>query len=86
MNRQWVLFHLREAAEGLSRTIQEIEADHGYDHAEYWPAMQHVYHHLNTAWNARDASPADVANETDDMFNEWSRFPPDLPMMGVEKK
>ena len=53
MNRDHTLFHLREVAEELQRTIADIEANPTYDYAEFWVAMQHLYHHLNTAWNAR---------------------------------
>jgi hypothetical protein len=45
--------------------------------------MQHLYHHLNTAWNARDASPLAVQASTDAIFNRWSALPSDLPMMEV---
>ena len=86
MNREWVLFHLKEAAEELDRTIEDIQRDPGYDHAQFWPAMQHLYHHLNTAWNARDASPDEVAGESDGLFNRWSRYPDDLPTMTVEEE
>jgi len=44
MNREWVLFNLREAADELSRTISEIETTREYDHADLSVAMQHLYH------------------------------------------
>ena len=51
VNREWVLFQLREGQEELNRTIAEIAADPDYDVGEFIVAMQHFYHHLNTAWN-----------------------------------
>jgi len=45
--------------------------------------MQHLYHHVNTAWNARDATETQVEKATDDDFNRWSQFPTDLPAMQV---
>ena len=83
MNRNWVLFHLREANEELARTIAEIQAKSDYGYSEFWVAMQHTYHHLNTAWNSRDATPAQVEPGTDADFSRWSQFPADLPMMEV---
>jgi hypothetical protein len=83
MNRDWVLTNLREANEELTRTIADIERDATYDFGEYRVAMQHLYHHLNTAWNARDASPLAVQASTDAIFNRWSALPSDLPMMEV---
>lgn len=78
MNREWVLLHLREAQEELTRTIAEIEADPDYDVGEFLVAMQHLYHHLNTAWNSRDERPARVKACTDDDFYTWRRFPDDI--------
>ena len=83
MNREWVLFHLAEAHEELERTIAELRTEREYDYSEYSVAMHHLYHHLNTAWNSRDASAAAVDHATDADFNRWSRFPSDLPMMEV---
>jgi hypothetical protein len=83
MNREWVLHHLGEAQDEIASTIAEMQATPDYDYGEFWVAMQHLYHHLNTAWNSRDATPDQVENATDRDFNRWSRFPEDLPMMEV---
>lgn len=80
MNRDWILFHLREAHEELTRLLEDIGATPDYDIGEFMVAMQHLYHHLNTAWNARDASPDEVGHLNDADFRRWSRFPRDLPM------
>jgi hypothetical protein len=80
MNRDWVLFHLKEAHEELTRTIQGIEQDPDYDYGEYYVAMMHLYHHLNTAWNSRDASPERVQKCTDEEFAQWRQFPNDVDM------
>ena len=83
MNRDWVLFHLREAQDEISTTIAEIESTPDYEYADFWVAMQHLYYHLNTAWNSRDAAPSQVEPGTDADFNRWSQFPADLPMMRI---
>ena len=75
MNRTWVLFHLREAAEELSRTISEIETEADYDDVEFEVAMQHLYHHVNTAWNARDASAQATTECSENDFYVWRQFP-----------
>ena len=81
MNRQWVLHHLSEAQGEIAAIIAEIEKTPDYGYGEFWVALQHLYHHLNTAWNSRDATPDQVENATDGDFKRWSRFPEDLPMM-----
>lgn len=83
MNRDQVLLHLTEAREAIERTIGAIRASPDYDNSGYWVDMQHIYHHLNTAWNSRDATAHEVASASDTDFNRWSAFPIDLPMMEV---
>lgn len=80
MNRDWVGWHLREAAEELSRTIEELGSNPTYDLPEFEVAMQHLYHHLNTAWNARSVSQVELEANSTDNFNRWSEFPADLPI------
>ena len=80
MNRDHISFHLREAREELERTIAEIEAEPDYDFAEFLVAMSHLYHHINTAWNGRDASPQRVAESTDLDFMRWRQFPNDIDL------
>ena len=80
MNRQWVLFHLREASSELAATIREFEDDPEYGLGEFSVGMAHLYHHLNTAWNSRDASGAEVEESSEEAFHAWRRFPDDLPL------
>lgn len=40
--------------------------------------LGHLYHHLNTAWNARDASEQQVQTCAAADFNRWGRFPREL--------
>jgi hypothetical protein len=78
MNRQLVISNLREAAEELAGTIRELETTPDYGYGEFSVAMRHLYHHLNTAWNARDASAERAAMCSEEDFNAWRKFPEDL--------
>jgi len=78
MNREHTLWHLHEAVEELQRTIHEIEDKPEWDYGEFSVAMQHLYHHLNTAWNARDESPERVRACSDTDFIRWIQFPQDI--------
>jgi hypothetical protein len=80
MNREWILFHLKEASEELTRTIQEMEKDPEYDFGEYFVAMMHLYNHINTAWNSRDATPERVKSCSFEEFEKWRQFPSDIDM------
>jgi len=77
MNREWIKFNLQEAVEELQRTIAELDSPQ-YDAAEYAVAMAHAYHHLNTAWNGREATPTEVEPGSDELFYRWRSFPTDI--------
>lgn len=80
MNRDWILFHLREATEELTRTIKQIESDPEYGEIEFEIAVAHVYNHINTAWNSRDVDMDRTARCSDEDFYAWRTFPSDILM------
>lgn len=73
MSTDYTLWNLRHAAEELASIIASVESegDEGIDAV----AFGHLYHHLNTAWNAREATQdqADKCSESD--FYLWRDFP-----------
>lgn len=80
MNKGWILFHLREAQEELTRTIAELDATENVDEIEFEIAIAHMYNHLNTAWNARAETDEKIAAQSDNDFYRWRAFPTDIPM------
>jgi hypothetical protein len=80
MNNDYVLFHLREAADELRTTIRELETDPEYGYGDFVVAMMHLYHHVNTAWNAKEATQEQAAACSDEDFHRWRQFPADLDM------
>ena len=65
MNKDWIAFHLRE---GL------------FEETEFEIAMAHLYNHLNTAWNSRNADDERTAKCSDEDFFAWRAFPADIQM------
>ena len=84
MNKEFILFNLREAQEELDRTIKELDVDPEYGEPELSVAMMHLYHHVNTAWNARNSTPEASDECSDEDFNRWGRHPSDIQLMKVE--
>lgn len=81
MNKDFILFNLKEALEELTRTINDIENDPEYsEYGDYDIAMQHLYHHINTAWNAKDATNEQVNVSDEKEFYRWRQFPHDINM------
>jgi hypothetical protein len=83
MNTDFLLFNLREAQEEIETTIRDLETDSDYGEPELSVAMMHLYHHVNTAWNARNSNPEESKNCTDEDFNRWGHYPTDLDEMLV---
>jgi hypothetical protein len=74
MNKFWVLQNLREAQEELTRTIRQLESEPEYDEIEFQIALRHLYHHVNTAWNARNVDDQ-TYGAFDADFDSWRLFP-----------
>jgi hypothetical protein len=80
MTRDYVLWNLREAAEALTGLIAEMEGNPEYDQGQFELDLNHVYHHINTAWNARNASRDRTEACTEQDFQDWRQFPTDIDM------
>ncbi|MFZ4693792.1 MAG: hypothetical protein ACOYMV_01555 [Verrucomicrobiia bacterium] len=75
MNKSHALFHLREAQEAVGKMIRRIETDPSYEFGDYTVEMGHLYHHVNTAWNGRDATEEQAKRCLQEDFDRWQRFP-----------
>ncbi len=80
MNKEYILYNLRDALKQLESIIKDIENDSEYEIGEYIIDMQHLYHHINTSWNARDASKAESEECSEENFVKWRQFPIDIYM------
>ncbi|MHB8859035.1 MAG: hypothetical protein ACYC6Z_06080 [Thermoleophilia bacterium] len=78
MNKEFIIFNLTEAKDALDQIIHDFHKDPEYEKADLWVDITHVYHHVNTAWNAQDISEQQVASQTDKEFYEWRQFPKDI--------
>ena len=78
MNRSWILHHLEEAQEALQALIRDIKADNEFNFSDYLIDMEHLYNHLNTAWNSRDVDERHVRESVEEDFYRWRKFPADI--------
>ncbi|MCW3128583.1 MAG: hypothetical protein N2V75_00530 [Methanophagales archaeon] len=62
LNKEWIRTQLWEAKEELDGTLAKIVTDEEYDEGEFKIAMDHIYTHLNVAWNERNAKIVGNAN------------------------
>ncbi len=85
MNSDWLLFHLREAREELSRTIADLESDSKLGEGELRVALAHLYHHVNTAWNSRNVGRDVIDTHSDADWASWGRFPADIDLLALDE-
>ena len=70
-----ISYNLEDALEELQKLDKIISSGDLPDEVEFRIAMQHIYHHLNFAWNTRHEP---IANVTKEQFDQWGKFPSDL--------
>ena len=75
MNKSYILYNLKEAYAQISETIAEFESNSDYGFPEFKVEMEHIYHHLNTAWNAQNSTEQESNECSEENFQLWRRFP-----------
>ena len=80
MNTEHTLFHLKEALEQLQKTISSLESEELHQ-VELKLDLEHLYHHLNTAWNARNSTNEEARECSATNFKMWGQFPADLDLI-----
>ena len=72
--REFILANIEEAKEELDK-IQLALSNDDYGEFDFRGDLGHAYHHLNFAWNSRNASDDELAQLSDSNFAKWSKFP-----------
>ena len=80
MNKDFILYNFKEAQGQLNEMVEELKTNSDFDFGEYIVNMQHLYHHLNTAWNAKESSNEEVFECSGENFTKWRQFPDDIYM------
>ena len=75
MNTRSVRENLAEAQEQLDEIVRSLDAGEIADEAELLVPLQHVYFHLNFAWNTRRSADDKVIECSERNFNAWRKFP-----------
>ncbi len=79
MNMHHIKFQLNEALEQLQDTLSSINNSE-IDEVQFRLEMEHLYHHLNTAWNGRNATMTETDECGRDNFEKWRMFPNDIDL------
>lgn len=78
MNVKYIAYNLQEAQEEIEIMLKKIQSGKEYAHEDFYKSMQHLIHHVNIAWNARNATEEEV-EESD--LDKWSHFPKDFKLI-----
>jgi hypothetical protein len=74
IQRAYILDNIADAREELE-AIEKALANPDYGEFDFRGDLSHAYHHLNFAWNARNASDEELTNLSDSNDAKWSKFP-----------
>jgi hypothetical protein len=77
-NKDAVLQNISEALEELERIETILKAAKTVNQIEFQINMQHAFHHLNFAWNARHWTKRRYASFSRADFESAGSFPTDL--------
>jgi hypothetical protein len=78
MNKDYIIFNLRAAAEKLEQTVKGLQEDQKYGERKLMAAMKYAYRHMNTAWNARTCTEQAAQQCTMEDVERWRQFPSDI--------
>jgi hypothetical protein len=76
--RAYIRRNLEDALGELTWMLEAIRPDAEIDETEFGVRMAHLYSHLNTAWNVRDAGAREIDAANREQLNAWERFPMDI--------
>jgi ATP-dependent Lon protease len=81
MNIEYIEYHLKEALKQIQETLKEISQNTDIKETALMIKMEHIYNHLNSAWNARNSSIEEAQECSDENFTKWRNFPTDIDLM-----
>ena len=78
LNWTIILSNITDAREQLEELEARRQNGERITEVEYQVMIQHAYHHLNFAWNARHQPTVRYKHLTKQDFQRWGKLPKDL--------
>ena len=69
---------MQRPQKALQALIADIKEDDQFNFSDCVTDMEHLYNHLNTAWNSRDVDEQRVRESVEEDFYRWRKFPADI--------
>ena len=86
LNWEIILSNLAEAREQIEEIEKRASDETKPSEIELQIWLEHVYHHLNFAWNIRHKTSFNYSKLSDEEFNEWSKFPTEIKEQKIPKE
>ena len=67
MNKYLIEFHVKEAQEEIVTLLKLLELE-STSEVEVKISFEHIYNHINTAWNSRNQTDKEAANLSEKEF------------------
>lgn len=80
MSNEYTIYNLQEAVEEIEKTIQELKRGTSSSEPHLLVNFEHLYHHINTAWNSRSATNQETTECSEENFENWRQFPKDIDL------
>ena len=75
-----------EAKEQLEEIVETLEKAISVNEWRLQAPFEHLYHHINYAWNARYSTDRQQRKLSNRDFNRWSKVPRQLCEFGLAKR
>src|SRR5437870_2846084 len=85
VNYEVIRGNIKEAREELQKIEGQIAEPSNRSEVALQIGLEHAYHHLNFAWNARRATEKQYRTLSNENVNKWSKFPKDIHISRVPK-
>jgi hypothetical protein len=81
INWHIIASNVNEARQQLEEIEAQVARRERVDEADLKVMLEHAFHHINFAWNARRAPMRRYLNLSDTDFNRWGKFPKDIELL-----
>ena len=86
LNWEIIAGNIAEAREQLEAIESSAKAGEPPSEIEFRQMLEHAYHHLNFAWNARRVKSERYRSLTDEEFNKWGGFPKRMKAYKIRRR
>ena len=83
LNIDIIKSNIQEAREQLQEIETSLLQKRSFNEGYLQVSIEHAYHHLNTAWNARFIPQKRYKQSTNNDYNTWGKYPQDIEVLKI---